>query len=145
MLTYLPYADLRASVHALADAELGLQRVVARGILGCLRGRDSEELAHEPGVRMWAGYERTLAWLGMASCLEWRSRGRLDSLASYFLGALREIPAEQPSPEWLGWETLHRSHRSLLLREGSDAARYRAAFGADLPDDLPLVFPKERV
>ena len=41
-------------------------------------------------------------------------------------------------PDWLGDESLHRSHQSALVRK--DPEHYRRFF-PDVPDDLPYVWP----
>ena len=138
MQTFLPYPDLQASCVVLDDRRLGKQRVETFQILRALTWPDYAWKNH-PAVTMWRGFVPALVEYGLASCREWVRRGYADSVATQLLAWTGgEEPTGAPLPPWWGWEALHLSHRSNLLRK--DPAHYRPLFG-DEPDDLPYVWP----
>ena len=94
---------------------------------------------------MWRGFSAALVAYGVAVCAEWTRRGRADAVRATLLeftgGAAPDVDALRPAgalPPWLGFEPLHVSHRSSLVRK--DPAHYRRYF-PDVPDDLPYVWP----
>jgi hypothetical protein len=146
--TFLPYPDFAASAVALDRRRLGKQRVEALQILRALT-RERYGWKHHPAVRMWAGYEESLACYAMEICAEWVRRGHADSCAASIgadltaagLPAPRsqsELAAEQRLPPWLGDERLHRSHRAALVRK--DPIHYRGRFD-DVEDDVAYFWP----
>jgi hypothetical protein len=136
--TFVPYPDLRASCVVLDDRRLGKQRVETFQILRALTW-PSYAWKNHPAVRMWRGFVPGLVEYGLESCREWTRRGYADSVADQLLDwTAGEQPVQAPLPPWWGWEALHLSHRSALLRK--DPAHYRPIFG-DEPDDLPYLWP----
>lgn len=97
---------------------------------------------NHPAVKMWRGYEMTLALYGLQMCREWKRRGYNDSLEIYFLEKITELKVQGKIPDGLpGWfsdEDFHRSHQSNLLRKDSE---YYGSHFPDVPDDLPYIWP----
>jgi hypothetical protein len=142
--TFLPYPDFAATARVLDPRRLGKQRVEALQVLRALTV-PGYGWRHHPAVRMWTGYTEALVRYGLEICAVWVAGGRPDTvaatLAGEFPGPVRtqaRLAADGELPSWLGDEALHRSHRSALLRK--DPAAYGALF-ADVPDDLPYVWP----
>jgi hypothetical protein len=147
--TFLPYADFDESAGVLDDLRLCKQRVEALQVIRALT-RPVYGWKHHPAVRMWRGYEEALGAYGVAICREWCRRGHADSCEVKMLDDLREagvaVPPRSPAelqragelPPWFGDDTLHRSHRSALLRKDPDWYGSRLD---DVPDDLPYVWP----
>lgn len=145
MQTFLPYPDFAATAAVLDWRRLGKQRVEALQVLRAITVPGYGWRNH-PAARMWLGYEEALVRYGLEVCAGWRATGRADGVAdtlhAEFGRAVRdqaELASAGELPPWLGWEPLHRSHRSALLRKDRDY--YRPRFGGDLPDDLPYVWP----
>lgn len=145
MQTFLPYPDFAATAAVLDPRRLGKQRVEALQVLRALFV-PGYGWRHHSVVKMWAGYQEALVCYGLEICAAWRVTGRADTVAA----TLREqharpvrgqqaLAAAGELPAWLGWEPLHRSHRSALLRK--DPAYYRPRFGPDVPADLPYQWP----
>jgi hypothetical protein len=143
--TFLPYPDFAATAAVLDRRRLGKQRVEALQVFraGRLPGYGWR---HHPAVRMWAGYGEALVRYGLVICAAWRAAGHADTVAATLragygrrVRSQRALAAAGELPPWLGWEPLHRSHRSALLRK--DPAHYRPLFGDGLPDDLPYEWP----
>lgn len=145
MQTFLPYASFTKCARVLDARRLGKQRVEALQILRATLFEDYGWQNH-PVVRMWRGYTEALVSYAVAITNEWVRRGFSDrclgSIAEFARGgrprAQREL-AKREIPPWLGWEALHRSHRSALVRK--DEAYYRPLF-PDVPADLPYVWPE---
>lgn len=147
MQTFLPLPSFRGSAEVLDNKRLGKQRVECKQILLCLGVPVGE---HKPGrkgwrnhpaVRMWEGYELQLASYSILVCRAWRARGFQDTLLAQFMGVyhdLRQHVESNPYPPWFGWDDLHASHRSNLLRKDSD---YYSQFGWSEPNDLPYCWP----
>lgn len=145
MQTFLPYPDFAATAAVLDPRRLGKQRVEALQVLRAITV-PGYGWRHHPAATMWAGYEEALVRYGLEICDAWRAGGRADSVAGTLRAELGRVARGQADlssarelPPWLGWEPLHRSHRSALLRK--DPGYYRPRFGGDLPDDLPYVWP----
>jgi Pyrimidine dimer DNA glycosylase len=146
--TFLPYADFAATAAVLDQRRLGKQRVEVLQILRAITV-PGYGWRHHPAAKMWAGYEEALGAYGVAICREWCRRGHADTcdakiraeLAAAGVVEVRsqaELAAAGLIPPWLGDEEYHRSHRSSLLAK--DPGWY-GQFFADVPPDLPLVWP----
>jgi hypothetical protein len=145
MQTFLPYPDFAATAAVLDPRRLGKQRVEALQVLRASI-RPGYGWRHHPVAKMWAGYLEALVCYGLVVCAQWRSTGRADTVTTTLLGEFSRPVRDQPAlaaagelPPWLGWEPLHRSHRSALLRK--DPSYYRLRFEPDLPDDLRYEWP----
>jgi hypothetical protein len=134
MQTFLPFENFAASAMVLDNRRLGKQRVECKQIYLALTEKDYGWKSH-PAVKMWRGYESTLALYGQYMCEEWILRGFDDSLKPWFA---ERVAVDNPRPPWLGDEQLHRSHRSNLLRK--DVVFYRSYFPFE-PRDLPYFWP----
>ncbi len=148
MQTFLPYADFESSARALDRKRLGKQRVETIQVVRALT-RPGYGWAHHPAVLMWRGFEEALGRYGFACCDAWTALGFGDTCALTIATDLRtagidlvrtqsELAVAKALPSWLGDETLHRSHRSALVRK--DRQHYGELF-PDVPDDLPYVWP----
>ncbi len=144
MQTFLPYASFERSARVLDARRLGKQRVEA---LQVLRAIELEEYgwAHHPVVRMWRGYTEALVCYARAIVAEWTRRGFRDQCRDAIVEfapharSQRELAAGGALPPWLGSRAFHRSHRSALIRK--EPAYYARLF-ADVPPDLPYVWPE---
>ena len=136
MQTFLPYQSYHRSAAVLDRQRLGKQRVEALQILKTLLGHSSG-WAHHPAVKMWWGYEPSLAYYANVVCEEWCLRGYEDSVGLQLIEL--NITGEIEDPPWLGWEELHLSHQSNLLRK--DPVHYGVHF-TGVPNNLPYVWPK---
>ena len=162
MQTFLPYANIWASARCLDNKRLGKQRVECKQILLTLgvdvgehRGNPASRWRNHPAVQMWRGHELSLAEYAEIMCVVWRQRGFKDTLRDQFRDAIERILAYEqyawqkwgsewrPSsqPNWLGYDRLHASHRSNLLRK--DAAHY-GQFGWTEPADLAYWWPTQQ-
>jgi hypothetical protein len=152
MQTFLPYPNIWASARCLDNKRLGKQRVECKQILLALgvdvgehRGNRASRWRNHPAVKMWRGHEQSLAEYAEIMCVVWRQRGFIDSLWPQFIAAKdRLLDASAgwvSSPNWLGYDRLHASHRSNLLRK--DAQHY-GQFGWQEPADLPYWWPTQQ-
>lgn len=145
MQTFLPYADFGRCARVLDDRRLGKQRVETLQILRALH-LHGYGWARHPAVLMWTGHTAALVAYGIAVVEAWTSRGHRDTTRANIAEFVHpETPHAQDVlarrgqlPPWLGWEPMHRSHRSALLRKEPD--HYRPIFG-DVPIDLAYVWP----
>jgi hypothetical protein len=147
MQTFLPYPNIWASARCLDNRRLGKQRVECKQILLTLgvdvgehRGNPASRWRNHPAVRMWRGHELALAEYAEIMCVAWRQRGFKDTLRDQFHDAVCRLPYT-PSPNWLGYDRLHASHRSNLLRK--DVTHY-GQFGWQEPADLPYWWPTQQ-
>ncbi len=146
MQTFLPFPDLSASAAVLDERRLGKQRVETLQILRALTC-DGYGWADHPAVTMWRGHEPALVTYGLAVVGEWTARGHADTTAAQIAEFDHRDGPRDPAdlrdagllPPWWGWEALHRSHRSALLRK--DRGWYGPRLPADTPDDLDYVWP----
>jgi hypothetical protein len=134
--TFLPYESFSQSAKVLDRQRLGKQRVEVKQILNALLG-ETDGWKNHPATKMWEGHEKALAEYGYKICEEWISRGYKDSLAGDFFILINELP-DTGSPEWLGNDNFHASHRSNLLRK---APEHYSKFGWVESSDLEYVWP----
>ena len=144
MQTFLPYPGFRASAAVLDDKRLGKQRVEVFQILRALTWPTYAWKNH-PATVMWRGCVPALVAYGLACIDEWEARGRADSTRQALLefsgGRVPSYDVLRDSgglPPWLGWDAVHASHQSALVRKEPEF--YRAVF-PDVPDDLPYLWP----
>lgn len=135
MQTFLPYRSFSKSAMVLDNKRLGKQRVEVKQIYNALT--TGKGWIHHPATKMWAGYEKELAFYGYVICKEWRNRGYNDSLLPWFQERMCTID-DVEFPWWIGVVGFHESHQSNLLRK--DPEHYGQYF-PDVPDDLPYVWP----
>ena len=152
MQTFLPYRNCWQTARCLDNRRLGKQRVECKQILLTLgidvgehRGNPLSRWRNHPAVRMWQGHELCLAEYAEIMCIEWKRRGFNDSLLPQFqavVGSLADTsPFHSHAPNWIGYDRLHASHRSNLLRK--DPQHY-GQFGWQEPADLPYWWPVEK-
>lgn len=139
MQTFLPFADFEMSAKVLDYKRLGKQRVETMQILQTLAGI-SKGWANHPAVKMWRGHEGVLLDYQAAVIAEWIERGYKDNVCwNKSVLAYKQIQgSNSSSPDWLGEEILHASHRSNLLRKNIE---WYGQFGWSDPCDLDYVWP----
>jgi hypothetical protein len=142
--TFLPYPNFAATADVLDRRRLGKQRVEALQVLRAIT-IPGYGWRHHPAAKMWAGYGEALVCYGLVVCAAWHASGGADTVAATLradfdrpVRTQEALTAAGELPPWLGWEPLHRSHRSALLRKAPD--HYRRWFD-DVPADLPYVWP----
>ena len=118
MQTFLAYDCFGMSARVLDNKRLGKQRVEVLQILHALKGQ-SKGWQNHPATRMWRGHELRLCTYGMIVCQEWIGRGFKDTCREKILKIAESCPFTRDSwtPEWLGDDDFHASHRSNLLRK----------------------------
>lgn len=136
MQTFLPFPDFAASARCLDNRRLGKQRVETLQILKALTN-PSYGWRNHPATRMWDGHVPLLAFYGTTICKEWIKRGFNDTCLEKIL-AFTSPDLILTTPDWLGSEPFHASHRSNLLRK--DPTHY-SQFGWTEPDNLSYVWP----
>jgi len=159
--TFLPYPNIWASARCLDNKRLGKQRVECKQILLALgvdvgehRGNPTSRWRNHPAVQMWRGHEKSLAEYAEIMCVAWRLRGFKDTLRDQFRRTIDDLSRHEQSlwamypewpayttPNWLGYDRLHASHRSNLLRK--DATHY-GQFGWQESADLPYWWPTQQ-
>jgi hypothetical protein len=118
MQTFLPYKSYFLSAKCLDWRRLGKQRVEAYQILNVLLARTGKDgWKNHPAVKMWRGYESSLALYFNTIVEEWIFRGYNNNMK------FEPVEFEIIDPPWLGDERLHSSHRANLLRK--DFTYYR--------------------
>lgn len=160
MQTFLPLLGFAESARVLDTRRLGKQRLECLQILqtlnkpeypacpacGCksapggvctdCRGKVRKTAWYNhPAVRMWRGYEISLASYAWHICAEWKARGFKDTLQERFAFSTFEAIV---SPAWVRDEAFQSAHRSNLLRK--DPVWY-GQFGWSEPNNLPYVWP----
>lgn len=138
MQTFLPYSSYILTAKCLDYRRLGKQRVECKQILQCLLGTGSLRWKNHPAVKMWKGYEESLAMYGYEICVEWISRGYKDSLKIFFGQYLDLMTPDVIDPPWMGNEAFHASHRSNLIRKFPE---HYSKFCWRESGDLPYVWP----
>ena len=146
MQTFLPFPDFAATAEVLDARRLGKQRVEVLQILRALTFDDYGWRTH-PAVTMWNGYTEALVTYGVAIADQWVADGFADTVKPQLLEFTAPAPPRSQAalaaagdlPPWLGWESLHRSHRAALLRKDPD--HYGPLFPGVDPDQ-PYVWPE---
>ena len=126
--TFLPYLSFRASAKCLDRQRLGKQRVEAMQIYKTLKNGGGWQ--HHPAVKMWAGYEYSLAAYFNIVCEEWMSRGYINNMPLF-------TDAKFENPKWLNPQFC-KAHRSNLLRKNLE---WYSQFNWQVPFDLPYIWP----
>lgn len=109
MQTFVPYADMTASLNCLDNQRLNSQRSEARVILNGLLGKHSGWADH-PTMDMWRGHERLLGLYARIADRLWVLRG----FKSTYVPIEVEAGLGEP-PWWWGYDEVHSSHRQALL------------------------------
>jgi len=142
MQTFLPYHNIKQSIHVLDRQRLGKQRVEALQILHNLLGISSGWRNH-PAVKMWKGYEACLVDYTLECCRRWHEDFRyVDNVAAQVrLLEPLTVLTKHELPDYFTDE-FHLSHQSNLIRKDRI---YVPVFGMHIPNDLPYIWPVERV
>ena len=139
MMTFLPFADFKASAEALDTKRLQNQRTEARFVLAWLENRGFDLRAYG-AARMWKGYRDALAAYYNACLDAYEARGYVNGPTMQ----RASVPTEVEMPPWLGDERFHAAQRAQLLLKKPD---YYAEKGWDAtPPELGVdyVFPKRQ-
>ena len=137
MQTFLPYPDYYQSARCLDNKRLGKQRVEALQIHNIVSGkRTTGGWINHPAVKMWEGYQYSLANYHNIMIEEWMRRGFKNTMQ--FMES-SNTGKYVPVPTWLGNDKLHSSHRSNLLRK--DYNHY-SQYGWDESNDLPYYWAR---
>ena len=94
---------------------------------------------NHPAARMWEGHTHALASYGLAGLKELNNRGRFYPHHEETFRHFLDHSEDTGLPWWFGDPDFHKAHRSNLLRK--DRQHYSGHFEADLPDDLPYLWP----
>lgn len=137
MQTFLPFPSFVESAKVLDYRRLGKQRVEVLQILTALYG-GSKGWVNHPCTKMWKGHEFQLISYGIAICQEWIQRGYKDTcadkIATFYIEGM-----DRSFPEWLGFEPLHLSHKSNLIRKMPE---YYKNYFPNVRDDIPYIWHK---
>lgn len=136
MQTFLTFPDYRKSAICLDWQRLGKQRGETKQIVQALRYNYGAAVGH-PICKMWKNNISQLIHYGIAICDEWIDRGYKDDTKEWFLTELEMYGDDKKPVRWLGFEPLHASHRSNLLRKDSF---FYSQFGWSEPKNLPYVW-----
>ena len=118
MQTFLPTSDFRESARLLDYKRLGKQRVEALQIHNIVSGkRTTGGWINHPAVKMWQGYEDSLANYHNIMIEEWMRRGYTNNMKFIPTNSKQNYA---PFPVWIGDDRLHSSHRANLLRKDFD-------------------------
>tara|TARA_R110000868_G_scaffold73521_3_gene213176 strand:+ start:5035 stop:5451 length:417 start_codon:yes stop_codon:yes gene_type:complete len=134
MQTFLPFPSFSDSAACLDRQRLGKQRVEAKQIYLALTD-SAYGWKNHPAVKMWQGFESSLAKYGLIVCQTWIGRGYKDSLLPWFQDRISE---DSSIPAWFGDLEFHKSHQSNLLRKNCD--HYQPWF-PDVSSELPYIWP----
>jgi hypothetical protein len=138
MQTFMPFISYDRVARTLDRQRLGKQRIEAKQILRILLNEtNSKGWRNHPAVKMWIGYEQSLARYGVAICMEWRRRGYQDAQLPYFHA--RMGPQSHITPPWVRSQKFRQSHQSNLVRK--DWRHYRKYFHT-ISNKLPYIWPE---
>ena len=116
MQTFLPYRSFRESAKVLDWRRLGKQRVEGMQIINAIEGKKRKDgkpykgWLNHPATVMWRPYVNALKHYTNVIIREWIGRGYNNNMEIY---KIKQIEV----PHWLGKESFHSSHRSILLRK----------------------------
>ncbi len=131
MQTFLPLPDFRKSLECLDNARLGKQRVESMQLIDAIYNPRNSWRRH-PACQMWFDYPDALGEYLNISIDIWKKRGFVNNMCYY------DVSDSFDLPPWFGWEPLHSSHRSNLLRK--DYYHY-SKFNWKESDNDPYVWP----
>lgn len=133
--TFLPYADVQASLACLDSKRLFKQAVEAVQILSVLQRISKDPSAkvgyrYHPAVLMWVGYEDMLRFY-LTQCLimirdtlkregdgqAYDTKKMQQRLDQEFGGSIVNMSEVSTLPFWWGSEPFHASHRASLYRK----------------------------
>lgn len=149
MLVFLPYPNMRLSAHVLDSITLGEQLYASLSILRILAAKNQGTGGvhrYTMSTRIWREYHTAL--LRMVNCVlsEMANRGYeapLEYLASAKEMKKQRLPEswlteEFYIPEWMGYESMHASHRAMLKNRNN---YWYSQFGWDEPAVASLIWP----
>ena len=121
MNTFVPYADVIKSAKVLDNSRLNKQVLETVQILRVIDGEyKTNAWKNHPAVVQWHDHEYKLAYYGLMMEQEANKRGikanQKEELKSKMIGYAKE-GRNVDYPTWWGFEPLHASHRSNLMRK----------------------------
>jgi len=138
MNTFLPYSDYEESAKSLDNKRLGKQRVEVIILLNKINGvKNGKGWTNHPCTKMWTNFPNALVEYGIVVSKVWQSRGFKDTCLEKIKKYYRKELTRQ-SPDWLGREDLHLSHKSKLIQKFPEF--YRPKF-LGVPENLEYVWP----
>jgi hypothetical protein len=139
MQTFLHQAeDFALGASQLDYRRSGKQRVEGYQILRSLKNL-SKGWSNHPAVKMWKGWEETLAWYTIEHCHDWvLNRGFKDTIAQKVRDMYPNLPPPHMllTPPWI--DDVVESHRSNLIRK---LPEHYGPLWPSTPDNLPYVWP----
>jgi len=136
MQTFMPYPDFRKSLESLDPSRLGNQ--IYRECLTLARGG----WKNHPASKMWQGYEYALCEYALVGLEVLKERGKDYPHHRETFLKIQSQHEDTGLPPWVGYEPLHASHRSNLLRKKHD---YYSQFGWTEPLDLEYIWPTKHL
>jgi hypothetical protein len=110
MQTFLPFDNFEYCAEVLDWRRLGKQRVEAYQILNSIQTPNG--WSNHYAVKMWVGCEELLKLYTNCMIREWVNRGYNNTMQLYQINWKKCY-----TPEWMGDERLHSSHRANLIRK----------------------------
>lgn len=140
---FLPYPDFQQTMACLDTMRLRQQRTDAMKILQGVEPTlgSATPWFNERAAHLWREHARALMLYYDLSLKEYIRRGFRNHL-QFCLHEYMHHQDKVPMPFFIGDEAFHRSHQSRLVQ--LDPEHYRKYF-PDVPDNLPLVWPKQNV
>ena len=137
MQTFLPYNSFEKSLHCLDLKRLGKQRVEAWQIINTIHLK-KKAWSNHPAVNMWRPYLFQLCVYYNKSLDVWAARKKKNIKLRKIV--LSQLPSSwsKELPHFMGNQAFHDSHKSNLLRKHP---RFYQAFGWQVPDNLPYIWP----
>ena len=116
MQTFLAYPDYEKSVKILDNSRLIKQCVETQQILNAIINKSGWKF--HPASRMFKNNTNSLVNYGLAACVEVKNRGfkwqkNYEKIISFY-----DETKSDDSPDWLGDQKVHNSHKSRLLCKG---------------------------
>lgn len=141
MQTFLPYPSFKQSAAALDYRRLGKQRVEVLQLLNSIKKLKNNEPVkgwkNHPCRKMWHNYTNALVNYGLDVCIEWKKRGYKDTCYEKILAHLNRNELVK-LPPFLGDESFHLSHKSMLIQKMPE---YYKKQWPDVPDNIEYVWP----
>lgn len=139
MTTWLPVANLTATVHTLHDDDLAETTESALATLICLKKNTQRDSWN---VSMWRGYPGGVWVYFLQACQELERRGAdrkyYRELVQYGNVVSSGMDLRPVMPRWFGYRAVHLSHASTLIRE---RPTHYARCWPEVPLDMPMLWP----
>lgn len=139
MQTFLPFPDFDISARILDNKRLGKQRVETMQLMTALTGikirKGDDRLirtkkagwTRHPAALMWEGHTHALMRYQEAVCIEWTTRGFMDTCLEKTQRIHRAAMKFETTfvhcednPHWVGDKKFHLSHQGNLVRKDEE-------------------------